>query len=408
MEADGKLFVDLNTSFRTPPLSRAVTRFPAEGLVAFMVRAQQLEAAGRDVVHCEIGEPDFATPAPITQAAIDALQAGRTHYTPVAGTDELRAAVAADASRFRHLSPAYTAENVIVGPGAKPLLWNLFGALLDPGDDVVFASPAYSVYAAAAAYIGARAVTVPLREASGWRIDHDALADAVSARTKVIVLNSPSNPTGGVLDRADLEAIAAAAERVNAYVIADEIYSRQVYDGTFESIAGLAGMRDRTIVVDGFSKAYAMTGWRLGYALAPREIVRTLTFFANNTYQCVPAFTQDAGVAALATGDEHVVAMCDELRRHRDAIVAGLNALPGVTCCLPGGAFYAFPNISAVAADDLDFARFLLEDAAVATLPGSTFGADGRGHLRLSYATSLDRLTEALARMRGAIARYPG
>jgi aspartate/methionine/tyrosine aminotransferase len=271
MDAHGDRFVELNAPARPAHLSRAVTRFPEEGLVAFMVHAQRLEAEGRDIVHCEIGEPDFDTPASITQTAIDALRAGRTHYTPVAGTDELRAAVAADASQFRGLTPAYSADNVIVGPGAKPLLWNLFGTLLDAGDDVVFASPAYSVYAAAAAYIGANAVTVPLREADDWRIDRDALVAAISPRTKLIVLNSPSNPTGGLLDASDLAAIADAAERANAFVIADEIYSRQVYDGTFTSIAALPGMRDRTVIVDGFSKAYAMTGWRLGYAIAPRD-----------------------------------------------------------------------------------------------------------------------------------------
>jgi aspartate/methionine/tyrosine aminotransferase len=324
----------------------------------------------------------------------------------VPGLAELREAVALDAARFRSLKQSYAVENVVIGPGAKPLLWNLFAVLLDPGDEVVFADPAYPAYHAAASYLGARAVTFRLDEARDWRPDLDELAAAITPRTRAIVLNSPHNPTGGVMTPDDLAAVADVALRHDLLVVSDEIYSRNVYGAPFASIAQVPGMQDRTVLIDGFSKAYAMTGWRLGYCIAPAPIARALTLFANNTYQCVATFTQKAGIAALAAGDRAIVAMGERLERRRDLIVGGLNALPGVRCALPGGAFYAFPNVAAIEPDDAALARYLLEEAGVATLGGSSFGTAGDGHLRISYATSSAELRQALARMQGALAAH--
>ena len=387
-------------------LSRAATGFRNEGTVELMMRAQQLEREGRSIVHLDIGEPDFDTPAHITAAAKTALDEHFTHYAPVPGIAELRAAVALDAARYRALPDAYAAENVIIGPGAKPLLWNLFAVLLDSGDEVVFANPAYPAYHAAASYLGARAVTFRLDERRDWRPDLDELAAAITPRTRAIVLNSPHNPTGGVMTPEDLAVVAELAQRYDILVVSDEIYSRNVYGAAFASIAQLPGMQERTVVIDGFSKAYAMTGWRLGYCIAPAPIARALTLFANNTYQCVATFTQIAGLAALHGDESAVLAMGDRLERRRDLIVGGLNALPGVHCRLPGGAFYAFPNVAGIDPDDVALARYLLEEAGVAALGGSSFGPAGRGHLRIAYATSSAELRRALGRMQGALAAY--
>ncbi len=387
-------------------LSRAAAGVRNEGSVELMMRAQQLEREGRSIVHLDIGEPDFDTPEYITAAAKTALDEHFTHYAPVPGLAELRAAVALDAAGLRSLPHAYAPENVIVGPGAKPLLWNLFAVLLDPGDEIVFADPAYPAYHAAAAYLGARAVTFRLDEARDWRPDLDELAAAITPRTRAIVLNSPHNPTGGVMTPEDLAAVAELALRHDILVVSDEIYSRNVYDAPFASITQVPGMQERTVLIDGFSKAYAMTGWRLGYCIAPAPIARALTLFANNTYQCVATFTQKAGLAALHGGDAAVLAMNRRLQRRRDLIVGGLNALQGVRCALPGGAFYAFPNVAALDPDDAALARRLLEEAGVAALGGSWFGPAGRGHLRIAYATSSAQLRLALERMQGALAAY--
>jgi aspartate/methionine/tyrosine aminotransferase len=387
-------------------LSRAAAGFRNEGTVDLMMRAQHLEREGRSIVHLEIGEPDFDTPAYITAAAKTALDEHFTHYAPVPGLAELRAAIALDAARFRALPEPYAMENVVIGPGAKPLLWNLFAALLDPGDEIVFADPAYPAYHAAASYLGAKAVTFRLDEGRDWRPDLDELAAAITLRTRAIVLNSPHNPTGGVMTPDDLAAVAAIAMRHDIVVISDEIYSRNVYGAPFASIAQVPGMQERTILVDGFSKAYAMTGWRLGYCIAPAAVTRALTLFANNTYQCVATFTQKAGIAALAGDDSAVIAMGERLRRRRDLIAGGLNALPGVRCALPGGAFYAFPNVAAVEPDDVALSRYLLEEAGVAALAGSSFGPAGASHLRIAYATSSSELQRALDRIGPALATY--
>jgi aspartate aminotransferase len=385
----------------------SMNRLGSESAFEVLARARTLEAEGRHVVHLEVGEPDFDTPEHIKAAAIASLEAGDTHYTPSGGLAELRDTVAQYAAKFRGIR-AFSRDEIVIGPGCKPLIWNTLSALLDPGDELVYADPAYPAYASATSYLGATPVPVPLLEATNFRLDLEQLARKITPRTKAIAINTPHNPTGGVLQRSDLETIAELALRHDVLVISDEIYSRNLYGREFISIAQLDGMRDRTIVFDGFSKAYAMTGWRLGYAIAPAPIARYITLLANNNYSCVTAFVQRAGIAALTGPDEPVQKMVAEFHKRRDVFVAGLNAIPGVTCTTPEGAFYLFPNFSQITSDDKKLASFFLEDAGVACLGGSCFGAAGRGYLRFSYAASLDDLNLAVERIREALPRFQG
>lgn len=387
-------------------LCAAMSRLGSESAFEVFGRARQLQAEGRDIVHLEIGEPDFDTPAHIKDAGKAAIDANLTHYAPNAGLVELRDTIASYASAFRGLATPYARENVVVAPGAKMVIWNLLAALLDPGDEMIYADPAYPTYAAAAGYLGATPVPVRLLESRNWGLDVEEFVAKITPRTKIIVINSPHNPTGGVLTREDLQVIADAAIRHDLLVLSDEIYSRNLYDTEFRSIAQFDGMRERTIIVDGFSKAYAMTGWRLGYCLAPEPIARAVTLLANNTYACVNTFVQKAGVAALTGPDEPVRQMCATFRERRDLVVTGLNAVPGVSCLVPDGAFYVFPNVTKIARDDLRLASFLLEEAGVGLLGGSSFGAAGAGCLRISYASPLDALQRAIDRMRDAFPRY--
>ena len=387
--------------------SSAARRLGSEGAFVILARAKELEAQGAPIIHLEVGEPDLDTPEHVKRAGIAAIEANQTHYAPNAGIAELRDAIAAYAGRFRGIAP-FERDQVVVGPGCKQLLWNALAALLDPGDEMIHADPSYPTYASAASYIGARATPIPLLERTNFRIDLDRLRAAISPRTKVLVLNSPQNPTGGVLTRDDLETIAELAMRNDVIVLSDEIYSRNLYDTEFVSITQFDGMRERTVLVDGFSKAYAMTGWRLGYAIAPKPLARVINLFANNTYACTATFVQHGGVAALQGPDEPVLAMVAEIRERRAAIVAGLNTLPGVACKMPPGAFYAFPNVSQITLDDQRLASFLLENAHVALLGGSMFGQAGVGYLRLSYANSLENIHLAIERMRATLPRFQG
>lgn len=378
-------------------LAAAVARLGSENAFEILARARQLEARGRRVVHMEIGEPDFDTPEAIKKAAVDALYDNHTHYTPSSGIPSLRETIASYASHFRRVAPEWNADNVVIAPGAKPVIWNTLSALLDPGDEFVYFDPAYPAYASCASYLEAQIHAIPLRESRNWRMDLDELARRVCSKTKVVVINSPHNPTGGVLTKSDLEFIAELAQRYDFLVLADEIYSRNFYlDSEYVSISALPGMRDRTIVVDGFSKAYAMTGWRLGYAIMPERLAKTVTLFNNNTFSCVASFVQMAGIAALTGSDEPVLCMNEIFRTRRDRLVQGLNEIAGMSCLLPEGAFYAFPNISAITHDDRALASFLLEEGGVACGGGSSFGAAGKGYLRFSYAASLEDIDWAL------------
>jgi aspartate/methionine/tyrosine aminotransferase len=382
-----------------------MARLGTEAAFDVLARARELEAQGRDIVQLQVGEPDFETPEHIKQAAIEAIEANHTHYTPSAGIAPLRDEIGAYAARFRGMAP-FTRDEVVVSPGLKTMIWNVMAALLDPGDEVIYADPAYPAYESSASYLQAAAVPIALLERNNFALDLEQLAARMSSRTKVLILNSPHNPTGGVLTRPDLEVIAELAIRHDVTVISDEIYSRNLYAGTFFSIAALPGMRERTIVLDGFSKAYAMTGWRLGYALMPAHIARVVALLAQNTYSCTTTFVQYAGIAALEGPDDSVVEMVAEFCRRRDKIVAGLNAIPGISCNTPDGAFYVFPNVSAITRDDKKLAAFLLEEGSVAGLGGSCFGAAGTGFMRFSYAASLEKIDLGLERIRTTLPRF--
>jgi aspartate/methionine/tyrosine aminotransferase len=357
----------------------------------------------------EIGEPDFDTPEHIKKAAIEALYDNHTHYTPSSGMLILRETIAEYASRFRRVTPEWTADNVVISPGAKPIIWNILSALLDKGDEFIYFDPAYPAYASCATYLEANVQPIPLLEARNWRMDLDELEKRVSPKTKAVMINSPHNPTGGVLTKGDLERIAEMAVKNDFIVIADEIYSRNLYlEGDYVSIAALPGMHERTIVVDGFSKAYAMTGWRLGYAIMPERLAKTVTLFNNNTFSCVASFVQMAGVAALKGDDTPVVRMNDIFRQRRDRLVNGLNAIANVSCTMPEGAFYAFPNVSEITLDDKALAKFLLEEGGVACGGGSSFGTAGKGYLRFSYAASLEDIDWALDSIAQTLPKFKG
>jgi aspartate/methionine/tyrosine aminotransferase len=390
-------------------IAAAVARLGAENAFEVLARARQLEAEGRRVVHMEIGEPDFDTPEHIKKAAIDALYDNHTHYTPSSGMLILRETIAEYASRFRRITPEWHADNVVISPGAKPIIWNILSALLDKGDEFIYFDPAYPAYASCATYLEANVQPIPLLEARNWRMDLDELEKRVSPKTKAVMINSPHNPTGGVLTKGDLERIAEMAVKNDFIVIADEIYSRNLYlEGDYVSIAALPGMHDRTIVVDGFSKAYAMTGWRLGYAIMPERLAKTVTLFNNNTFSCVASFVQMAGVAALKGDDTPVVRMNDIFRQRRDRLVNGLNAIANVSCTMPEGAFYAFPNVSEITMDDKALAKFLLEEGGIACGGGSSFGAAGKGYLRFSYAASLEDIDWALDSIAKTLPKFKG
>lgn len=384
----------------------ALARLGSESAFEVLERARGLEATGRKVVHMEIGEPDFDTPEHIKEAGIKAIRDNYSHYTPSAGIPELRETIAHYAGTFRKMPGAYKAENVVVGPGAKPVIWNTLCALLNPGDELIYADPAYPAYASAASYLQATATPIPLLESKNFRLDLDALETAVSGKTKIVVINTPHNPTGGVLLRSDLERIAELAHKHDFLVMSDEIYSRNFYEGEFLSIAELPGMRERTIIIDGFSKCYAMTGWRLGYAILPKALAEAVTLFNNNTFSCVATFVQMAGIAALRGPNGPVEQMNAVFRQRRDRLVGGLNATTNLSCILPEGAFYAFPNISKITKNDKKLAQFLLEEAGIACLGGSAFGKAGAGHLRFSYAASLEDIDLALERLAEYLPQY--
>ncbi len=380
-----------------PSLTEAVGRLGTEGAFAVLARARALEAAGRDVIHLEIGEPDFETPPHVAEAGIAAIRAGETHYCQTAGLPALREAAAASlaASRGVPIDPG----RVLVANGAKPFLFFTVLATCGPGDEVVYPDPGFPIYESAIRFAGATPVPLPLREQRGFSFDPLELEQLLSDRTRLVILNAPQNPTGGVIPLGDLERAAAAVERTPAWVLTDEVYSRITYDVEASSIASLPGMLERTILLDGFSKTFAMTGWRLGYAAVPAELVDPLTRLIVNSTSCVPPFVQLAGVAALEGPQDAVEQMVAEFRRRRDFLVPALNTIPGISCIEPGGAFYAFPNVSELPIDADLLAARLLDEAGVALLAGSAFGRHAADHLRISYASSLESLEQAVGRI---------
>jgi aspartate/methionine/tyrosine aminotransferase len=378
-------------------LAASLERLGTETAFSVLARARELEREGRDVIHLEIGEPDFDTPAHICDAAADALRAGQTHYCPSAGLFELREAAAASMGRARGLEVA--PERVLVANGAKPFLFFTILATCDPGDEVIYPDPGFPIYESAIEWVGATPVPLPLHEDRDFVFDPAELEARLGPRTKLVILNSPQNPTGGVAGREDLAAAAALIAPTGAWVLSDEVYSEMLYEGEFASIATEPGMLERTVVLDGFSKTFAMTGWRCGYAAVPEPLVDPLVRFFVNSTSCVPPFVQLAGVAALEGPRGEVDAMMAEFRERRELVVAGLNELPGVSCRTPRGAFYAFPNVSGTGFGADELARRLLDEAGVAVLAGSAFGRVGVDNLRLSYANSKENLRRALDRI---------
>ncbi|WP_416236602.1 pyridoxal phosphate-dependent aminotransferase [Thermomicrobium sp. 4228-Ro] len=379
-----------------------MSRLGTESAFEVLARARALEAQGRSVIHLEIGEPDFDTPEHIVAAAIDALRSGDTHYTPAAGLPELRAAIAEEVSRTRGIP--VDPDQVVVTPGGKPIMFFTILALAEDGGEVIYPDPGFPIYESVIRFAGATPVPLPLREELGFAFDPDELRRLVTARTRLVIVNSPHNPTGAVIGREALEELARLAQEYGFVVLSDEIYRRIVYDAEVRSIASFPGMAERTVILDGFSKTYAMTGWRLGYGVAPRWLAEHLVRLAVNCHSCVPGFTQRAGLAALRGPQEPVERMVAEFRRRRDAVVAGLNSLPGVRCLEPAGAFYVFPNVTGTGRAAETLARELLERAGVAVLAGTAFGQYGQGYLRLSFANSLENLLEAIERMRRYLA----
>jgi aspartate/methionine/tyrosine aminotransferase len=365
-------------------------------------RARALEATGRSVIHLEIGEPDFDTPANVREAAKTALDRGATHYPPFAGIPDLRAAIAED-SAARKGFPIEPSQ-VFVTVGGKGVMVYAILALVDPGDEVIVPDPGYPIYESLTRFVGGTPIPIPIRMENEFRLDVDELAALITPRTKLLVVNSPANPTGGVLTRSDIERIAELAIRHDLLVLADEIYARILYDGAEHvSLASLPGMADRTIVLDGFSKTYAMTGWRLGYAIVPTWLEKAYGTLIINTVSGATAFAQAGAVEALVGPQGEVEAMVTEFRARRDLIVDGLNEIPGVRCLRPHGAFYVFPDISATGLSGAELADRLLPETGVCVLAGTAFGQVGRDHIRISYANSRENLTEALGRLRAFV-----
>ncbi|MBI3539429.1 MAG: pyridoxal phosphate-dependent aminotransferase [Candidatus Eisenbacteria bacterium] len=377
--------------------AQRLKRLGTETAFEVLARAQALEAQGRKVVHLEIGEPDFDTPRFIRKAAADALESGFTHYGPSAGLAEFRKEIAAQWSRERGIP--CDADHVVVTPGAKPIMFFVMLALLEAGDEVLCPSPGFPIYESVANFLEARCVPLVLREENEFDLDVRELERKITSRTKLLVLNSPHNPTGAVLKPETVEAIAALARKHDFCILSDEIYAKIQYEGRHLSIASLPGMAERTIVLDGFSKTYAMTGWRLGFGIMEKTLAKHVAKLMTNSNSCTATFVQKAGLAALTGPQDEVRAMTEEFRIRRNVIVEGLNQIPGVRCFMPKGAFYAFPNITGTGITSAELAKMMLEDAGVACLSGTAFGAAGEGYLRLSYANSSENIRTALASM---------
>ncbi|HXJ96280.1 MAG TPA: pyridoxal phosphate-dependent aminotransferase [Terriglobia bacterium] len=386
------------TSLQELRLAECMSRLGTESAFEVLVRARALEAAGREVIHLEIGEPDFPTAPHIVEAGAEALRNGWTHYGPSAGLPELRAAVAEDAGRRRGIS--IDPSEVVITPGGKPVMFFAILALVDRDDEVIYPNPGFPIYESMINFVGGRAVPYGFREQYDFDVDVGEIVDKLTDRTRLVILNSPHNPTGGVIPRASVAELARALAERDLFVLSDEIYSRLVYEGAHTSITQFPGMKDRTIILDGFSKTYAMTGWRLGYGIMRADLAQKVAQLQTNATSCTASFTQIAGVAALRGDQSCVDNMREEFRRRRKVIVEGLNAIPGFHCRQPHGAFYAFPGITGTGRASKLLADTLLNEAGVAALSGTAFGAWGEGYLRFSFANSVENLQKALDRIR--------
>lgn len=380
-----------------------MSRLGTESAFEVLAKAKSLEAQGKDIIHLEIGQPDFSTPMNVCEAAFKAMKEGHTGYCPSAGLPEFREIIAQHISETRGVD--VHPDEVTVTPGAKPIIFFTILALVDDADEVIYPEPGFPVYESVIDFIGGKAIPLPLREEVDFRFKIEDLADAITERTKLLILNSPQNPTGGTLTEADLTAIAELAQKHNFYILTDEVYSRLLYEGTHQSILSLPGMKEKTILIDGHSKTYAMTGWRLGYGVAPTEIADKITQLTINSNSCTATFTQIAGIEALTGPQTFVTQMVAEFQKRRDAIVNGLNAIDGISCIKPLGSFYVFPNVTKLPLSCEELADYFMDEVGVALLPGTAFGKYGDGYLRLSYANSLENIKEALNRMETAIAK---
>lgn len=378
-------------------LARRMSRLGTETAFEVLNKARALERQGRIIIHLEIGEPDFDTPANIVEAGVNALRSGWTHYGPAAGLPELRQTIAEYVSRTRGVKVA--GEEVVVVPGGKPIIFFTILALVDEGDEVIYPNPGFPIYESMINYVGGRAVPIQLREERDFSVDVNELAALISDRTKAIILNSPHNPTGGVMPRRDVEQVARVIGDRNIFVLSDEIYSRLLFEGEHFSIMSAPGMQERTILLDGFSKTYAMTGWRMGYGVMRPDLAAQITRLMTNSNSCTASFTQMAGIEALGGDQSSVDHMCAEFKRRRDVFVAGLNKIKGFSCRMPHGAFYVFPNITKTGWKSKPLADALLDQAGVAALSGTAFGEFGEGYLRFSIANSLENLQQALGRV---------
>ncbi len=378
-------------------LARRMSRLGTETAFEVLNKARALERQGKSIIHLEIGEPDFDTPSNVVEAAVDALHKGWTHYGPSAGLPDLRQTIAEYVSRTRGVK--VTADEVVVVPGGKPIIFYTILSLIDEGDEVVYPNPGFPIYESMINYVGGRAVPIALREDRDFSLDVLELEALINNRTKLIILNSPHNPTGGVMPRRDVEQVARVIADRNILVLSDEIYSRLLFEGQHFSIMSVPGMQERTILLDGFSKTYAMTGWRMGYGVMRPDLASQMTRLMTNSNSCTASFTQMAGIEALRGDQSSVDRMCAEFKRRRDVFVAGLNKIKGFSCRMPHGAFYVFPNITKTGWKSKPLADALLEQAGVAALSGTAFGDFGEGYLRFSVANSLENLQQALERV---------
>ncbi|HUT85990.1 MAG TPA: pyridoxal phosphate-dependent aminotransferase [Elusimicrobiales bacterium] len=376
-------------------LANRVSRLGQETAFEVLAKAKKLEAEGKKIVHLEIGEPDFDTPRNIREAAKKAIDKGWTHYGPSGGLPQLKEAIVSYIERTRHLK--YDPDQVVVMPGGKPVMYFLIHALVNEGDEVIYPNPGFPIYESVINFVGAKPVPIQIKEEKEFNLDVSDLEKLLSPKTKLLILNSPQNPCGGVLSLKELEKIADLLKKYpDVMVMSDEIYSEILYEGKHHSIAALDGMKDRTIILDGYSKTFAMTGWRLGYAVCPKDIAPSMVKLMNNSVSCTASFTQIAGIEALNGPWDDVKKMVAEFKTRRDVIVEGLNKIPGFTCRKPNGAFYVFPNIKKTGVSSKDMADMLLYEGGVACLSGASFGAFGEGYIRFSYANSVENIKIAL------------
>lgn len=383
--------------------AKRMSRLGTESAFEVLAKAKSLEAQGKNIIHLEIGQPDFSTPMNVCEAAFKAMKEGHTGYCPSAGLPEFRDVVAQHISDTRRIE--IHPDEVTVTPGAKPIIFFTILALVDDGDEVIYPEPGFPVYESVIDFIGGKPIPLHLREDVDFRFRIEDLVDAITDRTKLLILNSPQNPTGGILTDSDLAAISELAQKHNFFVLTDEVYSRLLYKGTHQSILSFPGMKERTILIDGHSKTYAMTGWRLGYGVAPQEIADKITRLTINSNSCTATFTQIAGIEALTGPQTFVTEMVTEFQKRRDVIVDGLNAIEGISCIKPLGSFYVFPNVTKLPLPCEELADYFMDEVGVALLPGTAFGKYGDGYLRLSYANSLKNINDALHRMETAIAK---